>query len=65
MEELLALPGVGRKTANLVLIGAFDKDGVCVDTHVHRITNRGGWLGEFGSTKNADSTEMALREVLP
>lgn len=61
MEELLALPGVGRKTANLVLILGFDKLGICVDTHVHRITNRWGYV----TTKSPDETEMALREILP
>jgi endonuclease-3 len=61
LEELLALPGVGRKTANLVLIEAFDKDGVCVDTHVHRINNRAGWL----VSKNPDETELILRAILP
>lgn len=61
MEELLALPGVGRKTANLVLTVAFDKYGICVDTHVHKIFNRWGYL----RTKMADDTEMALREKLP
>ncbi|GHU42660.1 endonuclease III [Spirochaetia bacterium] len=61
MEGLLALPGVGRKTANLVLIEAFGLDGICVDTHVHRISNRAGWV----STKTPDDTEMALREILP
>ncbi|MDR1867671.1 MAG: endonuclease III [Treponema sp.] len=61
MEELLALPGVGRKTANLVLIEAFDKDGICVDTHVHRICNRAGWV----ATKSPDQTETVLRAVLP
>ena len=61
MDNLLALPGVGRKTANLVLIEAFDKPGVCVDIHVHRITNRAGWL----KTKTPDETEMVLREILP
>lgn len=61
MEGLLALPGVGRKTANLVLILGFDKLGICVDTHVHRITNRWGYV----STKTPDETETALREVLP
>jgi endonuclease-3 len=61
MEALLALPGVGRKTANLVLIEAFDLPGLCVDTHVHRISNRAGWI----STKTPDETEMALREKLP
>ena len=61
LEGLLALPGVGRKTANLVLIYGFDKSGICVDTHVHRIANRLG----FVATKHADATEFALRDVLP
>jgi endonuclease-3 len=61
LDELLSLPGVGRKTANLVLIEAFDKDGICVDTHVHRICNRAGWVG----TKTPEETEMRLREILP
>jgi endonuclease-3 len=61
MNALLALPGVGRKTANLVLIEAFDMDGICVDTHVHRISNRRGWV----STASPDQTELALREILP
>jgi len=61
MDALLALPGVGRKTANLVLIEAFDLPGVCVDIHVHRITNRCGWA----STKSPEETEMRLREILP
>jgi endonuclease-3 len=61
MEELLALPGVGRKTANLVLVEAFDIDALCVDIHVHRISNRCGWL----KSKSPDETEMILREILP
>jgi endonuclease III len=61
LDELLNLPGVGRKTANLVLILGFDKMGICVDTHVHRITNRWGYV----KTKSPDETEMALREKLP
>ena len=61
MDALLELPGVGRKTANLVLIEAFDMDGICVDTHVHRICNRHGWV----STANPEQTELALRELLP
>ena len=61
MDDLLALPGVGRKTANLVLTEAFDLDGLCVDIHVHRISNRCGWV----STKTPDETEMILREILP
>jgi len=61
MDELLALPGVGRKTANLVLNEAFDIDAICVDIHVHRISNRCGWL----FNKTPDETEMMLREILP
>lgn len=61
MDRLLALPGVGRKTANLVIILAFGGLGICVDTHVHRITNRWGYV----STRNPDETEMKLREKLP
>jgi endonuclease-3 len=57
MEELLTLPGVGRKTANLVLILAFKSaKNICVDTHVHRISNRLGWV----TTKTPDETEQAL-----
>ena len=61
IEELLALPGVGRKTANLTITLGFGKPGICVDTHVHRITNRLGWL----ATKTPDDTEAALRATLP
>jgi endonuclease-3 len=64
MEALLALPGVGRKTANLVLSEAFDKDAICVDIHVHRISNRLGFFGASG-TKDPFETEMALRSILP
>jgi len=57
MEELLTLPGVGRKTANLVLILAFKSArNICVDTHVHRISNRLGWV----NTRTPDETEQAL-----
>ena len=57
MEELLTLPGVGRKTANLVLILAFKSvKNICVDTHVHRISNRLGWV----VTRTPDETERAL-----
>jgi len=57
MDELLALPGVGRKTANLVLILAFKSQRhICVDTHVHRISNRLGWV----RTRTPDETEQAL-----
>ncbi len=60
MEELLTLPGVGRKTANLVLILAFaSRDNICVDTHVHRISNRLGWV----RTRTPDQTERALYRV--
>ncbi len=61
MEELLTLPGVGRKTANLVLVEGFKKDAICVDTHVHRISNRIGYV----STSTPDKTEFALRKKLP
>jgi endonuclease-3 len=61
LEELLTLQGVGRKTANLTLILAFDGMGICVDTHVHRITNRWGYV----ETATPDQTEQALREKLP
>jgi endonuclease-3 len=61
VEELIKLPGVGRKTANLVVTEAFDKQGICVDVHVHRISNRLGLL----KTKNPAETEMTLRKLLP
>lgn len=61
MDELLALPGVGRKTANLVLILGYNKDGICVDTHVHRISNRWGLV----QTRTPDETEQALYKKLP
>jgi len=61
LEALLSLKGVGRKTANLVLTEAFGKPGICVDTHVHRITNRWGYV----RTKTPDETEQALRRKLP
>lgn len=61
IDSLLTLKGVGRKTANLVVTMGFGKPGICVDTHVHRITNRWG----FVSTKTPDETERALRERLP
>ncbi|MGB0389807.1 MAG: endonuclease III domain-containing protein, partial [Ardenticatenaceae bacterium] len=61
LNELLKLPGVGRKTANLVVTAGFNKPGICVDTHVHRISNRFGYV----KTKKADKTEMALRKKLP
>ena len=61
LEELLTLKGVGRKTANLVLTEGFGELGVCVDTHVHRISNRLGYV----KTRNPNETEFALREKLP
>lgn len=61
IEELLELKGVGRKTANLVVTLGYRKDGICVDTHVHRITNRWGLI----RTKTPEKTEFALRELLP
>lgn len=61
IEELLKLKGVGRKTANLVVTLGFGRLGICVDTHVHRITNRWGLV----STRTPDETETALRGVLP
>lgn len=61
IAELLTLPGVGRKTANLVVTAGYGKPGICVDTHVHRITNRWGYV----NTKTPEQTEMALREKLP
>ena len=61
IDELLTLKGAGRKTANLVVTMAYHKPGICVDTHVHRISNRLGWV----KTKTPEKTEFALREVLP
>ena len=61
IDELLKLKGVGRKTANLVITEAFNKPGICVDTHVHRITNRWGYV----KTKTPDETEFNLRKILP
>lgn len=61
LDELLKLKGVGRKTANLVITLGYGKEGVCVDTHVHRISNRLGLV----KTKTPEQTEMALREKLP
>lgn len=61
IETLVSFPGVGRKTANLVRTLGYNLLGICVDTHVHRITNRWGYV----KTKNPDKTEMRLREILP
>ncbi len=61
IEELLTLKGVGRKTANLVVTLGFRKPGICVDTHVHRISNRWGYL----RTKTPEQSEQVLRRKLP
>ncbi len=61
IDDLTQLPGVGRKTANLVRAIAFKKPAICVDIHVHRISNRFGYV----DTKTPFETEMALREKLP
>ncbi|MFT4261369.1 MAG: endonuclease III domain-containing protein [Candidatus Woesearchaeota archaeon] len=61
LDELIKIPGVGRKTANLVLAECFQKDAICVDTHVHKISNMFG----FVNTKNPNDTEIALMELLP
>ena len=61
IDELLKFKGVGRKTANLVIILGYNKLGICVDTHVHRIFNRIGYI----KTKTPNETELALRNKLP
>jgi endonuclease-3 len=61
LEELISLPGVGRKTADIVLWVSFGIPAMAVDTHVHRISNRLGWI----TTKNPLESEFALMEVLP
>ena len=61
IEQLLTLKGVGRKTANLVVALGYNKEGLCVDTHVHRISNRLGYV----KTKTPEETEYALRKKLP
>ncbi len=61
LQELTKLPGVGKKTANLVLNRAFGKPAIAVDTHVHRISNLLGWV----HTKNPEETERRLAEILP
>jgi endonuclease-3 len=61
IEELVKLPGVGRKTANLVIAECYAKEGICVDTHVHRISNVLGIV----KTKSPTETEFALREIAP
>jgi endonuclease-3 len=61
IDELLLFKGVGRKTANLVVTLGYGKPGICVDTHVHRICNRWGYV----RTLTPDETEFRLREILP
>ena len=61
LDQLLTLKGVGRKTANLVITLGYGQHGICVDTHVHRISNRLGYV----QSKTPEKTEMALREKLP
>lgn len=61
IDELVKLPGVGRKTANLTVTLGYNKPGICVDIHVHRISNRLGYV----KTKVPDETETALRAKLP
>ena len=61
IEELLEFKGVGRKTANLVITLGYGKQGICVDTHVHRISNRLGLI----DTRTPDESEFALMDVLP
>lgn len=61
IDELLKLKGVGRKTANLVVTLGYKKPGICVDTHVHRISNRWGYI----ETKTPEKTEFTLRDKLP
>ena len=61
MTTLLKLPGVGRKTANIVLSIGYDIPSIAVDTHVHRISNRLGWI----NTKTPKETEFELMKVLP
>lgn len=61
LEALMSMKGVGRKTANLVLVEGFGIPAICVDTHVHRISNRLGYV----QTLTPHETEMKLREILP
>lgn len=61
IEELLKLPGVGRKTANIVLYLGYGKNALAVDTHVHRISNRLGWV----NTKKPEQTEDELKKIIP
>lgn len=61
IDGLISLPGVGRKTANCTMVYAFGIPAICVDTHVHRISNLLGWV----KTKTPEQTEKELREILP
>lgn len=61
LEKLLNLPGVGRKTANLVMGMAYDVPAICVDVHVHRISNRLGLV----KTKTPEQTETELKNIIP
>jgi endonuclease-3 len=61
MDELVSLAGVGRKTASVVLVACFDQPAVAVDTHVHRVTNRLGWV----SAKTPEKTEQTLLKIVP
>jgi endonuclease-3 len=61
IDKLLTLPGVGRKTANCVMVYGFNKPAICVDVHVHRISNRIGLV----ETKNPEQTENELKKILP
>jgi endonuclease III len=61
LDDLLSMKGVGRKTANLVIALAYGKDAICVDTHVHRISNRLGLV----LTKTPKQTEIELKKILP
>ena len=61
IDELLKFKGVGRKTANLVVTLGYNTPGICVDTHVHRISNRWGYV----KTATPEKTEVALRQKLP
>jgi endonuclease-3 len=61
VDELITLPGVGRKTANLVVTIGYGKPGICVDIHVHRISNRWGYI----KTKTPEESEQVLRRTLP
>ena len=61
IDELVTFPGVGRKTANLVVTIGYGKPGICVDIHVHRISNRWGYI----KTKTPEESEQVLRRALP